>query len=135
MCDAVNPHVGSVVRVLVLDDQKLVLDTVCAMLEEDGFEAVGVAGGLEARERLDEARAESRDFDALLCDATLITEDGFELAASLVNEHPNLRVVMMSGNADPPRGCAFLVLRKPFSIEQLTAAIQSAAAVKAGRST
>jgi PAS domain S-box-containing protein len=135
MSETVSSQVGSVARVLVLDDQKLVLDTVCAMLEEDGFEAVGVAGGQEARERLDEARAESRDFDALLCDATLIKEDGFELAASLVREHPNLRVVMMSGNADPPRGCVFGVLRKPFSIEQLTAAVQSAAAVKADRAT
>jgi PAS domain S-box-containing protein len=119
-----------VIRVLVIDDQPLVRETIVAMLAEEGFEAEGALGGTAARAMLRESRAEGHPFDALVCDATLLHEDGFELAAGLARENPGIRVVMISGDAKRPAGCLFLLVTKPFRHEDLTAALQSAIPIR-----
>jgi CheY-like chemotaxis protein len=61
-------------RVLVVDDDRVALTVLCAMLRAAGADVEGVAGGKEALDRLRKAR-----FDFLLCDVYMPGVDGFEV--------------------------------------------------------
>jgi CheY-like chemotaxis protein len=61
-------------RVLVVDDDRVALTVLCAMLRAAGAEVEGVGGGKEALDRLGKAR-----FDFLLCDVYMPGLDGFEV--------------------------------------------------------
>jgi CheY-like chemotaxis protein len=67
-----SPPLGGV-RVLVVDDDRVALTMLCAMLRGAGADVEGVAGGAEALDRLHQAR-----FDVLLCDVYMPGMDGFE---------------------------------------------------------
>src|SRR3954468_21856284 len=75
--DGCRPH-GNDVRVLVVDDHPEALAAICELLEAQGHEVVGVAGG---RAALEEAAA--RKPDMILLDVRLGTESGFEVARAL----------------------------------------------------
>ena len=66
------PLVG--LRVLVVDDDRVALTVLCAMLRAAGAEVDGVGSGKEALVRLRQARV-----DFLLCDVYMPGMDGFEL--------------------------------------------------------
>jgi CheY-like chemotaxis protein len=66
------PLVG--LRVLVVDDDRVALTMLCAMLRAAGADVDGVGSGTEALERLGKAR-----FDFLLCDVYMPEVDGFEV--------------------------------------------------------
>jgi two-component system, sensor histidine kinase and response regulator len=66
------PLIG--VRVLVVDDDRVALTVLCAMLRAAGAEVEGVGAGTEALDRLRKAR-----FDCLLCDIYMPGMDGFEV--------------------------------------------------------
>lgn len=66
------PLVG--LRVLVVDDDRVALTVLCAILRGAGAEVEGAASGAEAVERLGKTR-----FDFLLCDVYMPGMDGFEV--------------------------------------------------------
>ena len=66
------PLVG--LRVLVVDDDRVALTVLCAMLRAAGADVEGASSGTEALERLGQAR-----FDFLLCDVYMPGVDGFEV--------------------------------------------------------
>ena len=66
------PLVG--LRVLVVDDDRVALTVLCAMLRAAGAEVDGVGSGKEGLERLRQTR-----LDFLLCDVYMAGMDGFEL--------------------------------------------------------
>jgi CheY-like chemotaxis protein len=61
-------------RALVVDDDRVALTVLCAMLRGAGAEVEGVGSGTEALARLAAAR-----FDFLLCDVYMPEVDGFEV--------------------------------------------------------
>jgi CheY-like chemotaxis protein len=61
-------------RVLVVDDDRVALTVLCAILRGAGADVEGAASGAEAVERLGKAR-----FDFLLCDVYMPGMDGFEV--------------------------------------------------------
>jgi CheY-like chemotaxis protein len=67
------PPLGGL-RVLVVDDDRVALTVLCAMLRGAGAEVEGVGGGAEALDRLKNA-----PFDFLLCDIYMGGMDGFEV--------------------------------------------------------
>jgi CheY-like chemotaxis protein len=66
------PLVG--LRALVIDDDRVALTVLCAMLRASGADVEGVGSGREALDRLVKAR-----FDVLLCDVYMPGMDGFEV--------------------------------------------------------
>jgi PAS domain S-box-containing protein len=77
------------------------------------------------------AALRSSTYSILVTDIGLPGMSGTELASLAVNMQPGLRVILASGFGDhPPAGAGFThdVLRKPFNMEQLKAALQSSAA-------
>ena len=115
-------------RILILEDEKPLLDIIVMILESRGWVCVTTREG----SRTIELARKSGPFDAALLDLHAGGSDGLEIAARLRSEHSDLPVILMSGTSDEDFSdrmrsigrAAFL--RKPFSIISLEAAISSA---------
>ncbi|MDG1484066.1 MAG: response regulator [Myxococcota bacterium] len=122
---AQRPQAG---RVLLIDDDPMVRQTLSQQLLRSGLETAIAADGLEAMAVL------SRDtrFDVILCDMMMPELDGCGFYAALRLQHPDLcqRVLFYSGATLPSHLHAFQavvdrpVLRKPLSRLKLLNAVQ-----------
>jgi DNA-binding NarL/FixJ family response regulator len=85
------------VRVLVVDDHCTFAElVVVALAHEEDFDCVGAAHDAgQARSMARELRP-----DVILMDINLGDHDGLDLTAELVEEHPALRVVVLTAHAD-----------------------------------
>lgn len=114
--------------VLVVEDERIVRDVQRDALENDGCAVIEAASGHEA---LAAVEAYDRAIDVLVTDLSLPGLRGCELAARLLEDRPQLGVVFTSGFDDGDRlidrfpGSAFL--QKPFSLQDLSAAVAAAA--------
>ncbi|UWZ86620.1 response regulator [Occallatibacter riparius] len=125
-CEAADGNVSMAprpMRVLILDDDKSTVDSLCMILKQNGYETRGVR-------RHDEAIATARAFepDVLLsgfengCD-----QNGCETAAEVLRFLPECRVIIFSGSAAGApaieefwaRGYKFDVFAKPLHPEDL----------------
>lgn len=118
-------------RILVVEDEALLLDTVLAELEDRDFAVAGASGGQQAFALLDEG-----EFDALLTDIRLPGGiDGWTIAVEARERFPDIAIIYMSGYApDPGRPVpAGVLLQKPFAMEALVAALRGALQARGGR--
>lgn len=78
-------------RVLVVDDDKLVADTLTLVFRANGFDS-------EARYSAAEGMALARTFDPdmLLCDVTMPERTGLELAEEMDRELPRCKILMLT---------------------------------------
>ena len=114
-------------RILVIDDDDLVRDTVRDMLESGGHEARAVADGVAG---LDALAADPADL--VVTDILMPNKDGVETIIALRRRFPGVKIIAMSGGGQA-RNLDFLelaakvgaseVLVKPFTREALLAAV------------
>jgi CheY-like chemotaxis protein len=109
--------------VLVADDEELVRNLVCEMLDDEGFEVMCAASGGEA---LQLARDHGGRIDLLLTDVSIPDMSGRELAKRVAVDHPETRFLYMSGRPDDELlddfgviGAARHFLAKPFRRKEL----------------
>ncbi len=78
-------------RVLVVDDDRLVADTLSLIYNANGYEC-------EARYSASEGFARARDFypDLVLCDITMPGESGLQLADRMQEVMPHTRMLMLT---------------------------------------
>lgn len=115
------------IQVLVVDDERLITDTICAILNEHGFEAVAAYSGAEA---LTAARA--RRPDIVLTDVLMPRMSGVELGIALRQEFPELRIFLFSGQAATSEivhraeadGYRFELFPKPIHPDELIARLK-----------
>jgi two-component system response regulator HydG len=107
-------------RVLIVDDDRALGDTLAEELSNDGFEAVAVAESREAARRLEQ------DFDAVVTDLRMPAVDGLELLALSRNVAPDRPVIVMTAFSavdtaiESIRQGAYHYLTKPFGVDELT---------------
>ena len=79
-------------RVLIVDDDRLVADTLTLIFERNGFNA-------KATYSADEALECSREFtpNLLLCDVTMPARDGLSLVEDMTREQPACRILVLTG--------------------------------------
>jgi two-component system, cell cycle response regulator CpdR len=122
---------GLMARILLADDDAATRDLVTRALATDGHSVTTTQDGGEALEKLQESPA---GYDLLITDVQMPGLDGIALAEQGLAGYANLRVVLMSGFADELGRAAHLkskissVLTKPFSLEQIRAAVKAALA-------
>ncbi|MFT3837752.1 MAG: response regulator [Myxococcaceae bacterium] len=112
-------------RVLVVDDERLVLLGVSRLLEADAF-VVAVGSASEALKKL-----EAESFDAVLSDHSMPEMTGLELLSVVAARWPNVRRVLHSGN--PPAdaiehvttGKVHELLQKPAPYDLLLRAVST----------
>lgn len=111
---------GTSLRIMVVDDDPLVLAQVRAMLEELGHAVCEACSGEEALRLLSEVES----LDLLLTDYLMPGMTGRDLAEVVRTRRPEIPVLMMSAFADLPSGAPVLErLAKPFTLQQLASAI------------
>jgi len=110
-------------RVLVVDDDMLVRETLVEQLEGEGFQVVAAADAAQALALLD------RDgrVDALVSDLSMPGMDGIALIAEARRRYPGLPAILLTGMADGTADARILasgpgaVLRKPACGEEIAA--------------
>jgi signal transduction histidine kinase len=107
-------------RVLVIDDDDQVRMATVAMLTELGYEVVE---GDSARAGLDRLEAAGEGFDLILADFAMPGMTGSELVAQLRRTAPSLRSLLISGYAESVPDGSGPVLRKPFTVSELSTAV------------
>ncbi|MBF5042030.1 MULTISPECIES: response regulator [Myxococcaceae] len=116
-------------RVLVVDDEEVLLQVYQQLLEEEGMQVATAPSGEGALAQLGTAR-----FDLLLTDKNMPGMDGLELAGRARQLAPHMAVVMVTayGSADSAQRLRELgaedYLTKPFDLEALGLRLRAAVA-------
>lgn len=115
-------------RVVVVDDETLIAETVAAILEHEGFEAATASTGLAAIEL-----ARNWTPDVVLSDVIMPGLNGIETGTRIREVAPECKIVLFSGQAatvdllEKARedGHSFQILAKPIRPEELVALIET----------
>jgi PAS domain S-box-containing protein len=118
--------------VLVVEDEPAVRDMTTRILERAGYEVVAVADGIEAMAAAERAGR----FDVLISDVIMPDISGIALADHLMDRHPDMGVVLLSGYTAETldleritaRGATFVP--KPVASGELLRAVQHSAAAR-----
>ena len=88
-------------RVLVVDDEPAICHLVAEALTDLGMEVVQANGGEEALERLCEATAQGRPYDAVVLDIVMPHVDGWQVLHAIKNNPlwKKMRVVVLTAQA------------------------------------
>jgi DNA-binding response OmpR family regulator len=113
-----------VYRILVIDDEPMVADTVRLVLLADGHSVEVAHLGSEALAKLDQAR-----FDLVITDFAMPELKGDRLVAEIRGRNPEQKIIMLTGHAEHVarfvNGIGVnLLLGKPFDIREFRTAIQ-----------
>ncbi len=110
-------------RIIVLDDDPVLTDTIVAVLESEGYEAQGYTHPQQA---LDALRTSSPDL--LILDILMPRLDGLTLT-SLIRKESELPIILLSAKGEPSDRAIGLRLgaddyiAKPFDVEELVARV------------
>ncbi len=126
-----NPAVA---RILVIDDDDLLRETVRAMLEGGGHEVILAVHGDDGIRLFQE-----QPFDLVVCDVFMPQKDGLQTIREIREISPNTPIISMTGSCSRPSGGAHLdpdflrmtrglgatqTLTKPFKAAKLLALVQ-----------
>jgi CheY-like chemotaxis protein/glycine cleavage system H lipoate-binding protein len=115
------------VRILVVDDEQIVLDSVVKHLRKEDYEIECVLSASAALERV-----RSNGIDIVLTDLMMPEIDGLELMEQLKQDHPELPIIMITGYATINTALqatqlgAFDYIAKPFSRAELKSVVKRA---------
>jgi len=119
-------------NVLVVDDDRIILDSLCEFLRLEGYHAEGVPSCSQALQTLDR-----RPIDLIISDVNMPGPNGFELLHVARKRSPETVVVMMTGYGtiesavEAIRMGAYDYLTKPIIDDELRVCVQRALAQQA----
>jgi len=114
-------------RILVIDDEAAIRDSLRMTLEYEGYEFVGAATGQEGL-----ALAEREGPDLVLLDVKMPGMDGLEVLDRLRNMNESLPIVVISGHGtistavEATKKGAFDFIEKPFASERVLVSLRNA---------
>jgi len=118
-------------RILVLDDEDLVLQMCGSMLEEMGHQVDYAIVGEEAVKKYRDANEEGQDYDVVICDLTIPGGmGGQEAAREILKCNPQARIIVSSGYASDPVMADYMEygfkgrVVKPYGFEEFQKVIQ-----------
>jgi signal transduction histidine kinase len=123
--ESLDPQTGNAL-VLVVDDDRAVLNTTTAILESIGYSVLQAESGESALELLDLERS----IDLVLTDVVMTPMSGPELARQVEPLYPRLPIIFFSGYAGSAgltaNGTRHRLIRKPFTPAELRRQIEEA---------
>ena len=115
-------------KLLIVDDDSIIRQTLRILLRNNGFEVVGEAGdGMRAMEMIEKHKP-----NIVLLDITMPGTSGLEVLEEIKEKYPKIKVVMISGEAssDVVKQCivngAVGYIVKPFSTANVVQNLQRA---------
>nr|HOO91285.1 PAS domain S-box protein [Syntrophales bacterium] len=118
-------------NIMVVDDEAELMNALCEMLTDQGYETAGFLTGAEALSVLKE-----REFDLLLTDLMMPGMDGIELIRAGLEIDPNLISIIMTGHGtvqtavEAMKTGAFDYILKPFKFTTLVPLLSRAMQVR-----
>ena len=112
-------------KILVVDDDAIVIKSCRRILEAEGFEVTSVPSADEALEKI-----KYYDFDLLLMDVKMPKHDGLFLMREIKKYWPDIPIIVMSGYPTPETVADVLKLGatqfipKPFRPDELTKSVR-----------
>jgi DNA-binding response OmpR family regulator len=115
------------IRILVVDDEPLIADTLVSIFRQYGYSALASYGGRDAL-----GKAEEFSPDLMVTDVVMPDVDGIEVALRVKARWPQCRIVLLTGQtistdlAEKAQGLSsgFEVLEKPIQPLELLARVQ-----------
>ena len=114
-------------RILLVDDEEAILQTMRSILETEGYAVETASGGREALELFRQAPC-----DVALCDVKMQGMDGIELLVALREIAPELPVIMLSGHGtidtavESLKKGAYDYIQKPLDLNRLLVSLRNA---------
>ena len=114
-------------KVLVVDDERVIADTLAIILNQNGFAATAVYSGTGA---IEQARAERPDL--IISDVIMEDMNGIDAAINIRQFLPSCKILLFSGQAATAdllenaraRGHQFEILAKPVHPQDLLAKLR-----------
>src|SRR4030042_6598615 len=106
-------------KVLIIDDEKMIRNLLVSLFSEHGHNCETAKDGIEALEII-----KKNSFDSAVIDIVMPLMDGITLTRELVNLHPDLPIMVMTGHADEHSAESAIAagarefIKKPFSIDE-----------------
>jgi len=114
-------------RVLVVDDDPTVVDTLSSFLDTKGYSVHTSGNGHQALEAIEE-----QEFDLVISDIEMAGINGFELLRQTRENYPQIGIVLMTGYEDThPLSAALRAgadgyISKPFSLRKFSLIFEQA---------
>jgi CheY-like chemotaxis protein len=128
----VLPALGRKTRILLMDDEQMILDIVSRMLGHLGYEVTTCTDGAQAIAAFAKAKSHSEPFDIVMMDLVIPNGVGGQDAVHTIKKiDPGARVIASSGHLDHPvmkdhAQFGFnAVLEKPYKLEKLQQVIET----------
>jgi signal transduction histidine kinase/CheY-like chemotaxis protein len=118
---------GRLVKILVVDDEEIMLKFTCDALRSDGHQAVGVLSAPEALKKIKEEK-----YDFILTDIKMPEMDGVELIKAAHEINPAIGALFMTGYAsldtakEAIQQGAYDYILKPFDLHEIRSAVADA---------
>ena len=124
----INEELGvSVARILVVDDEMIVCESLKRILEEEGYEAEDALSGKEAFEKM-----KANPFDIVITDLKMPGIDGMEVLRTFRKEYPDSIIIMITGFSTVETAVeamklgAFDYIPKPFTPDEVAVVVKKA---------
>ena len=121
-------------RILLVDDDAIVLEVMQAALESEGHVVSAADGGKQAIALADASLGGGTPFDVVITDISMPRMDGYELARNLKQKDAGLPIIAMSGwgheVTDEGRENVDFVLTKPPRVAELRTTLKECAALR-----
>jgi DNA-binding NtrC family response regulator len=114
-------------RVLVVDDEPMIVSLLSTILREKGWDVTGAHSGTEGIDQLDRAL-----YDVILTDLMMPGDTGIDLLRAAKEIHPDVEVILMTGYAtadtaiEAMRTGAFHYIMKPLKPEEVVHLLEKA---------
>ncbi|HQU13687.1 MAG TPA: response regulator [Thermodesulfobacteriota bacterium] len=114
-------------RVLVVDDEPMIVSLLSTILREKGWDVTGAGSGTDGIDQLERAR-----FDVILTDLVMPGDSGIDLLRAAKEIHPDAEVILMTGFAtadtaiEAMRNGAFHYIMKPLKPEEVVNLVEKA---------
>jgi signal transduction histidine kinase/CheY-like chemotaxis protein len=121
------PMPNPTVKILVVDDEEIMLKLACDALRSQGHQVIGASGALEALDRLKQEK-----FDFILTDIKMPEMNGIELIEEAHKVNPSMGAIFMTGYAslDTAKKAiqegAYDYILKPFDLQEIRSAVARA---------
>lgn len=114
-------------RILIVDDEPMMADSLRQNLAEEGFEVDTAGNGADALSTFDGAHHQ-----LVICDLQLPDMDGMDVLRHIKDAHPSTEVIVITGYGTVARAVeatkagAFYFIEKPFDFEQIMPLVEKA---------
>src|SRR6266576_1391073 len=115
------------VRILIVDDEAMMSDSLRKHFTEEGYSVDTAATGAEAIERFDQG-----GHQLAICDLQLPDMDGLEVMRHMKDAKPTTEVIVVTGYGSVPKAVeatkagAFYFVEKPFDFEEIQPLVEKA---------